>query len=126
MTVRMTMPTISLFVISAALATALFHADAVAETAKDNYRFYCAQCHGAGGKGDGPNALESMPVAPRDHTNASEMSKLTDEDVINAIADGGASVSKSSLMPPFSKTLTKKEIIELKDYVRRLCKCKAK
>lgn len=110
----------------AVLSTAAFHTDAAAETAKDNYRFYCAQCHGGSGKGDGPNALESMPVVSRDLTNAAEMGKLTDEDVSNAIAGGGAGVSKSSLMPPFSKTLSKKEIIELKDYLRRLCKCKAR
>ncbi|MBI5969789.1 MAG: c-type cytochrome [Deltaproteobacteria bacterium] len=97
-----------------------------AETAKDNYRFYCAQCHGLDGKGDGPNALESMPVSPRDHTNAAQMGKLTDEDLINAITDGGAALSKSSFMPPFGKTLAKKEIIELKDYLRRLCNCKAR
>ncbi len=123
MTVRLTMLCIT---VSAALSTAALHAHAADETARDNYRFYCAQCHGGDGKGDGPNALESMPVVPRDHTNAVEMSKLTDEDILNAIADGGASVSKSSLMPPFSKTLTQKEIIELKDYLRRLCKCKAR
>lgn len=123
MTVRLTMLGI---IAAAALSTAAFHSDAAAETAKDNYRFYCAQCHGGSGRGDGPNALESMPVVPRDLTSAAEMSKLTDEDIINAIADGGAGVSKSSLMPPFSKTLTKKEITLLKDYVRRLCKCKAR
>ncbi|OGQ54761.1 MAG: hypothetical protein A3J24_03990 [Deltaproteobacteria bacterium RIFCSPLOWO2_02_FULL_53_8] len=97
-----------------------------AATAEENYQFYCAQCHGAGGKADGPNAVESQPVDPRDHTSAAEMNKLTDEDIINAIEGGGAATSKSVLMPPFSKTLTNSEITALKDYLRKLCKCKGK
>lgn len=97
-----------------------------AATAEENYRFYCAQCHGLKGKGDGPNATPNMPVSPRDHTSAAEMSKLTDADMVNAIRDGGAATSKSSLMPPFGKTLTQKEITELKDHLRKLCNCKAR
>lgn len=99
---------------------------AIAETAEDNYRFYCAQCHGLEGKGNGPNATKSQPVEPRDHTNAGEMNKLTDDDIINAITDGGAATSKSTLMPPFGKTLSKGDIVALKDYIRKLCKCKGK
>jgi len=95
-------------------------------SAEENYKFYCAQCHGVYGKGDGPNATREMPVSPRDHTNALEMNKLTDEDVINAIAEGGPATSKSSLMPPFGKTLSKNEIVELKNYIRKLCNCKGK
>ena len=85
-----------------------FAAPSYGAGAEENYRFYCAQCHGVYGKGDGPNATREMPVSPRDHTNALEMNKLTDEDVINAIAEGGPATSKSSLMPPFGKTLSKK------------------
>lgn len=99
---------------------------AIAATAEENYRFYCAQCHGLEGRGDGPNATENQPVSPRDHTSAREMEKLTDEDIINSITDGGPSTSKSSLMPPFGKTLSKSEIAELKGYLRKLCKCKGK
>lgn len=95
-------------------------------TAEENYRFYCAQCHGLKGRGDGPNATREMPVSPRDHTSAVEMNKLTDEDIINAITDGGPATSKSSLMPPYGKTLSKAEISALKDYLRKLCNCKGK
>ncbi|MDO8426060.1 MAG: cytochrome c [Deltaproteobacteria bacterium] len=97
-----------------------------AAAAEENYKFYCSQCHGLEGKGDGPNATKSQPVDPRDHTSAAEMNKLTDEDIINSIADGGAATSKSTLMPPFSETLTRQEIAALKDYVRKLCRCKGK
>lgn len=105
---------------------ALSAPSAFSATAEENYQFYCAQCHGLKGKGDGPNATKEMPVSPRDHTSAPEMNKLTDDDILNAIADGGPATSKSSLMPPFGKTLSKGEITALKDYLRKLCNCKGK
>ena len=108
------------FVLTAGASTAS------GETVEDLYRFHCAQCHGLKGMGDGPNATREMPVSPRDHTSAVEMNKLTDADIINAITDGGPATSKSSLMPPYGKTLSKAEISALKDYLRKLCNCKGK
>ncbi|MBI5826517.1 MAG: cytochrome c [Deltaproteobacteria bacterium] len=96
---------------------------AMAASAEANYKFYCSQCHGLEGKGDGPNATKSQPVSPRDHTNAAEMKKLTDQDIVNVIKSGGSATSKSTLMPPWGKTLTEQEINGLKDYLRKLCKC---
>lgn len=92
-------------------------------TARDNYAFYCAQCHGSEGRGDGPNATESQPVEPRNHSSAYEMKKLTDDEIIDVIHNGGAATSKSTLMPAFRRTLSDKEIEGLKDYLRELCKC---
>lgn len=102
------------------------YAPSYAATAEENYRFHCAQCHGLEGRGNGINATREMPVSPRDHASALEMTKLTDEDIINAITDGGQATSKSSLMPPYGQTLSKKEIIELKDHLRKLCNCKGR
>lgn len=102
----------------------LLCSNAMAATAETNYRFYCSQCHGMEGKGDGPNATKSQPVSPRNHTNTAEMSKLSDKDIINVIKSGGAATSKSTMMPPFGKTLSDDEITALKDYLRKLCKCK--
>lgn len=96
---------------------------AKAASAEANYKFYCSQCHGLEGKGDGPNATKSQPVSPRNHTNAAEMKKLTDDDIINVIKGGGAATSKSTLMPPFGKTFTDQEVKDLKDHLRKLCKC---
>ena len=95
-------------------------------SARDNYLFYCAQCHGTTGKGDGPNATPEMPVSPRDLTSPSEMRKLTDEDIMNVIREGGSATSKSTLMPPFGATLTETEITALKDYLRKLCECRGR
>lgn len=105
-------------------AAAIFQVStAFAASAELNYKFYCAQCHGTDGKGDGPNATKSQPVSPRNHTSAKEMSKLTDQDLINVVKGGGAATSKSTMMPPFGKTLTDAEVVALKDYMRKLCNC---
>jgi cytochrome c oxidase cbb3-type subunit 3 len=90
------------------------------------FKFYCAQCHGLGGKGDGPNVTKDFPVSPRNFTNAKEMNKLTDADIKNVILDGGPAASKSPMMPPWSKTLTEAEVDALVGHLRKLCACKGK
>jgi mono/diheme cytochrome c family protein len=95
-----------------------------AETAEENYRLYCAQCHGIQGNGQGINqTTDGLGVSPRDHTNAKEMSKLSDGELRLAIADGGDAVQKSELMPAWEKTLSTGEIGDLVLYLRMLCKC---
>jgi cytochrome c oxidase cbb3-type subunit 3 len=90
------------------------------------FKFYCAQCHGLGGKGDGPNVTKDFPVSPRNFTNAKEMNKLTDADIKNVILDGGPAASKSPMMPPWSKTLTEAQVDALIGHLRKLCACKGK
>ena len=90
------------------------------------FKFYCSQCHGLTGKGDGPNVTKDFPVSPRNFTNADEMNKLTNADLKNVILDGGPSVSKSPMMPPWSKTLTEEEVDGLVKYLRVLCACEGK
>jgi|TARA_B100000315_G_C14221528_1_gene426691 mono/diheme cytochrome c family protein len=109
--------------IGAAFATA---APAEAEDAEVMYKFYCAQCHGLTGKGDGPNVTKDFPVSPRNFTSAAEMNKLTDADMKNVVMDGGPAASKSPMMPPWSKTLTDAEVDALVGHLRKLCQCKGK
>jgi mono/diheme cytochrome c family protein len=90
------------------------------------FKFYCAQCHGLEGKGDGPNVTDDFATDPRNFTNAEEMNKLTDADIRNVILDGGPSVSKSELMPPWGKTLTNEDVDALIIHLRELCNCKGK
>jgi len=95
-----------------------------AEPAEENYRLYCAQCHGTRGNGQGINqTADGLAVSPRDHTVAKEMSKLSDGDLRLAIAEGGDAVQKSELMPAWGKTLSAEEIDDLVLYLRKLCKC---
>ncbi len=88
-----------------------------------NFRYYCAQCHGIDGKGGGPNAMGHLPVDPRDLTDASAISKLSDDDIMEVIRGGGIGPQRSTVMPPFKNTIQEIEIIYMKDYIREICKC---
>lgn len=113
----------------AALAGLAFHLNAAPVAAADAevvYKFYCAQCHGLAGKGDGPNVTKDFPVSPRNFTDAGEMNKLSNADIKNVILDGGPSVGKSPMMPPWGKTLTDEEVDGLVGYLRVLCACEGK
>ncbi len=117
----------SMLYAAAALALSVMAAaPAQAVEVEKVFKFYCAQCHGLGGKGDGPNVTKDFPVSPRNFTNAKEMNKLTDADIKNVILDGGPAASKSPMMPPWSKTLTEAEVDALVGHLRKLCACKGK
>ena len=114
---------------AAALALGLVLGASVSAGAADTeqvFKFYCAQCHGLTGKGDGPNVTKDFPVSPRNFTNAAEMNKLSDADIKNVILDGGPSMSKSPMMPPWGKTLSEAEVDGLIKHLRVLCACKGK
>ncbi|MDP6141264.1 MAG: cytochrome c [Arenicellales bacterium] len=90
------------------------------------FQFYCAQCHGTEGKGDGPNVTGDFPVDPRNFTETAEMNKLSDADIRNVIIDGGPIADKSPMMPPWGKTLNDDEVEALVQYLRQLCNCTGK
>ncbi|MDP6875745.1 MAG: cytochrome c [Alphaproteobacteria bacterium] len=120
------MKKLMLIAASLAFASQLAVAPANASETEKVYIFYCAQCHGLTGKGDGPNVTKDFPVSPRNFTAAKEMNKLSDADMKNVIMDGGPSASKSPMMPPWSKTLTAEEVDGLVKHIRVLCQCKGK
>ena len=115
-----------LFAASLAACALLLGGSAQAQDAPKLFKFYCAQCHGLGGKGDGPNVTKDFPVSPRNFTSAKEMDKLSDADMKNVIMDGGPSMSKSPMMPPWGKTLTPEQVDGLIKHLRGLCNCKGK
>lgn len=100
--------------------------EAEAASGEEIYNFYCAQCHGPTGKGDGINVTEDMPATPRDLSNAAEMNKLSDADIKNVVLDGGPAMGKSGVMPPWKKTLTDGEVDSIVKHLRKLCNCKGK
>lgn len=86
------------------------------------YDTYCAQCHGVTRNGKGVNTI-GLSVQPRDHSDTAGMSSLPRDQMIRAIADGGASVNKSALMPAWSAVLSKEQIEDMADYLLHVCKC---
>lgn len=92
------------------------------ETAADNYKAFCIQCHGMEGNGKGVN-IRDMSVQPRDHTDAKAMSARSDDQLFKVIKEGGTSISKSILMPNWDGTLSDEEIRDMVLHLRKLCKC---
>lgn len=77
------------------------------------YRNYCALCHGAEGKGDGPAASGFDPPPP-DLTDAEQMQQLTDERMLEVLSSG------SGAMTGFGSMLTSEELEAVAEYVRTL------
>ena len=104
------------------LSTALAAYAVDVEQGKKLYGQFCASCHGQSGKGDGPAAAALNPK-PRDHTDRQYMSTMSDEEMLKVIKNGGASVGKSPLMPPWGASLKDDQIQDIIVYIRTLC-CK--
>ena len=94
-----------------------------ADSAQDNYAVYCAKCHGADGRGDGP-AAGSLATKPQDYTDCAAMQKMSDDTMFKVIKGGGASVGLPSDMPSWSDGLSDPEIHDLVAYLRTFCKKK--
>lgn len=87
------------------------------------YARWCASCHGAQGRGDGPNAA-FLPTPPAKHADAAAMSRRTDDALYDTIAGGGGVMNRSPRMPSFAGTLAPNEVRALVDHIRVLCKCR--
>jgi len=108
--------------IAALCLSFVFAVPAQAETAANNYRTYCMQCHGLKGNGMGLN-IRDMSVQPRDHTDAKSMGGRSDAELFKVIKEGGLAINKSALMPPWGDTFSDAEIKDLVKYLRKLCQC---
>ncbi|MFQ5783395.1 MAG: c-type cytochrome [Alphaproteobacteria bacterium] len=103
-------------------AALLAPAAGLAATAAENFQWYCAQCHGAKGGGDGVNStVKELPVGPMNLSKAKEIKKFSNEDIINTVTHGGPVNRLESLMPPWGNRLSQDEIKALMRFVRTLC-----
>ena len=75
------------------------------------YKEYCAQCHGAEGKGDGP-AASGLSPKPAVHANM-PFEKLPKEYLYNVIYHGGRSVGKSPTMPYWGLTIGQQGVADV-------------
>ena len=96
----------------------------VMEDTRQTYQWYCIQCHGIKGKGDGINA-KFLTVPPRNHTKAPYLETRTDKQLFEAIKFGGLSVGRAPCMPAWGHTLNDDAIHSLVQYIRELCQCEA-
>lgn len=95
-----------------------------AASAQEIYEWYCTQCHGLSGMGNGINA-KFLPVKPKDHTDKTDpkkyMRNLKEKEIFEVIKHGGAARDKSEQMPPWGETLSDGEIKGLVKHLRKLC-----
>ncbi len=104
-----------------AVASGAFAEKGDAGKGKETYAKFCATCHGATGKGDGPGAAALNPK-PRDLTDKAYMAKLDDRYLSDIITKGGAAAGKSPLMPPWGGALKAEEIQNVIAFVRSMVK----
>jgi mono/diheme cytochrome c family protein len=87
------------------------------------YDRYCAICHGTTGGGDGFNAYNlksAFNVTPTAFGDSTVFHALPQDSALAMIRDGGATVGRSPAMPPWGKTLTPGEIVDVWQYIRSL------
>lgn len=79
------------------------------------YKEYCAQCHGATGKGDGP-AAAGLDPKPAVHANI-PFEKLPMDYLYNVIYYGGRAVGKSPTMPYWGLTIGQQGVADVMAYL---------
>ena len=85
------------------------------------YRHYCVTCHGEQGGGDGFNAYNLDPK-PRSLADSVFPAQRSDSDLVSAIRSGGAAVGLSTGMPPWGRTLSERQILNVVIYLRTLAR----
>ncbi|TAJ07971.1 MAG: c-type cytochrome [Nitrospirae bacterium] len=80
------------------------------------YKEYCAQCHGATGKGDGP-AASGLEPKPAIHANI-PFDKVPIDYLYNVINHGGAAMGKSPNMPYWGLTIGQQGVADVMAYLK--------
>ncbi|MFQ5672139.1 MAG: c-type cytochrome [Nitrospinales bacterium] len=96
----------------------------VSAKTRETYQWYCTQCHGVKGKGDGINA-PWVTVPPRNHTKADYLETRSDRELFETIKFGGLAMGRAPCMPAWGHTLDDDMIHSLVRYIRELCHCEA-
>src|SRR4051812_10623253 len=89
---------------------------------KDVYDAHCVECHGAGGKGDGPSAAFLVP-RPRDFTSGKYKIRSTESGTMPTDDDLIASVRRGlygSAMPGWDRILSDADINDVVQYMKSL------
>ena len=110
----------AIFSLIASLASAQEIPAAATAEADTVWQQRCSTCHGPGGKGDGAAAVALNPK-PRNFTDATWQTTVTDEHIEKTIVEGGQSVSLSPLMTPNPDLASKPDVVKaLRAHVRSL------
>jgi len=80
------------------------------------YGMYCATCHGATGKGDGPGS--AIEPKPRNFADAAWQASVADDHIEKVIRDGGPSVGMAVTMAPWGAVLSDAKLKAMVIHVR--------
>lgn len=83
----------------------------VRAAAQGFYGERCARCHGAAGRGDGPDG-RALPIRPQDLGDRMWQLNVTNQRLRKALILGGGAVGKSGLMPPSPDLANRPEICD--------------
>jgi mono/diheme cytochrome c family protein len=92
-------------------ATTTAAANVDMKAAKEMFDTRCSPCHGPNGRGDGPAAAALTPK-PRNYTDRTWQSSVTDDQIKKTIVLGGAAVGKSPIMPGSPDLDGKPEVVD--------------
>lgn len=87
-----------------------------AKTGEKIYDKFCVNCHGQAGHGDGRMRKVLNNPPPANLT----LTRLTNEQLYDIIANGGQAVGRSMYMPPWRDQLNSQDIIAVSAYIRTL------
>jgi len=118
---RMRRGSVSLLGLFLGSALSLSASLAPAADVNELYKLHCVKCHGAEGKGDG-ESLKKVKGKAIDWTSKAEMAKLSNQDLLDIIWQGGGGVGKSKIMPAYKGKLKDDEAKELATFVRSFVK----
>lgn len=96
---------------------------ATIDPGQSTYLTHCALCHGEWGGGDGPLAAQlerDAQVRPAVLSDRARMSRLSRDELIRVIEQGGGHTRRSNLMPPWAGKLDRRTIERVADFVKQL------
>ncbi|NTV46280.1 MAG: cytochrome c [Chlorobiales bacterium] len=88
------------------------------------FSHYCAVCHGESGDGTGQYYGFTLQPSPANFTDSNFVKTRTDEVLFKSISDGPVSLGKSTMCPPWGKTLHREEIEFIISYIKTFSKVK--
>ena len=86
------------------------------------YLQHCAMCHGDGGNGDGDVAvgIATQGVKVARLNDLDRMSKLSREDLLKVVRNGGAHTGRSNFMPAWADSLDETQLNNVVEFIASL------
>jgi hypothetical protein len=79
---------------------------------------YCARCHNPESTAQRVSNHDNLTANAHPFSDGDTLNKLSDADLTNLIAHGGAALGRAAEMPPWGYTLSKADIAALISYIR--------